>query len=423
MKNACDPDTPMIDVADLRIGLYVYIDSGWMSHPFPLSSFKLQSQEQIAAIRAMGIGRIRYSPEKSDPPASEQTSDVPDQSPILTPEQEERQQRRALLQTQNARLKACEYQYDEAAKAFNALVKHVKVVPDKSRLQARVLVESVVARLSELEESSIRLLSEQVGDRGSMHSVNVLVLSLLLGKASGLSNEDLHELGIGALLHDIGKEELPNRLRWNDEQFTSVERRRYQEHVGHGLETGKTMGLSNAALLCIAQHHEAANGTGFPLNLVGKKISPLASIVALTNQYDGLCNPANPAALLTPHEALSLLFTQRKQRFDDKTMAVFIRMMGVYPPGSVVQLTDGRYAMVVSVNSSRPLKPRLIIHDAQVPKEEALIVDLEKHPDLGVRRSLKPMHLPRPVLDYLSPRKRICYFFEAASATSGGEES
>ena len=95
--------------------------------------------------------------------------------------------------------------------------------------------------------------------------------------------------------------------------------------------------------------------------------------------------------------------------------------MGVYPPGSIVQLSDERYAMVVSVNSSRPLKPRLIIYDAQIAKDEALIVDLEQYADLGVKRSVKPTQLPRAVMDYLSPRQHICYFFERASSLTGGD--
>jgi len=92
--------------------------------------------------------------------------------------------------------------------------------------------------------------------------------------------------------------------------------------------------------------------------------------------------------------------------------------MGVYPPGSVVELTDGRLALVASVNSSRPLKPRIVIFEPRVPREEALVEDLEQSPDLGIRRSLKPLQLPKAAFDYLSPRQRICYFFERARDTS-----
>lgn len=89
-------------------------------------------------------------------------------------------------------------------------------------------------------------------------------------------------------------------------------------------------------------------------------------------------------------------------------------MMGVYPPGSVVQLVNDRFALVVSVNSSRPLRPRVLVHDPVVPRSEALILDLEQVPELGIKRSLKASQLPKAALDYLSPRQRICYFFERA---------
>jgi hypothetical protein len=93
-------------------------------------------------------------------------------------------------------------------------------------------------------------------------------------------------------------------------------------------------------------------------------------------------------------------------------LSAFIRMMGVYPPGSVVQLIDGRYALVVSVNSVRPLKPRVIVHEATVPRHEALILDLESQPGIGIRRSLKPAALPADAFDYLAPRQRVAYYFE-----------
>lgn len=75
---------------------------------------------------------------------------------------------------------------------------------------------------------------------------------------------------------------------------------------------------------------------------------------------------------------------------------------------------NDRYGVVVSVNSTRPLRPKVIVHDARVPKDEAPVLDLEAMPSLAIRRNLKPAQLPRDALDYLSPRQRICYFFERA---------
>jgi putative nucleotidyltransferase with HDIG domain len=252
-----------------------------------------------------------------------------------------------------------------------------------------------------------------------MHAVNVSIISLLLGKQLGLSKAEMFDLGTGAMLHDVGKIELPDRVRWIDPLATGVpqhERQFYQEHVSRGVVIGRRMGLEPGAMLIIAQHHELADGSGFPLKLSAERMTAPARIVALVNRYDKLCNPADPAHALTPHEALAQMYGQSRAKFDAVVFAAFIKMMGVYPPGSVVQLTDDRYGMVVSVNAARPLKPLVLVHDAKVARQDALPLDLERLPGLGIRRSLKALHLPRATMDYLSPRARMAYYFEHARA-------
>jgi HD-GYP domain-containing protein (c-di-GMP phosphodiesterase class II) len=212
----------------------------------------------------------------------------------------------------------------------------------------------------------------------------------------------------------VGKLDLPERVRYRDDHFTPAENQFYQEHVTHGVNAGRKMGLKPGALLVMAQHHEHVDGTGFPMRLNSDRMSMASRIVALVNRYDNLCNPNLPSKALTPHESLSLLFAQGKNKYDTAIMGAFIKMMGVYPPGSAVQLTDDRYALVTGVNSSRPLKPRVLVHDPRVPRDEALMLDLEKVPALGIRRSVKPLQLPREALEYLSPRPRVVYFFEPA---------
>ena len=149
------------------------------------------------------------------------------------------------------------------------------------------------------------------------------------------------------MLHDMGKPRLPDRVRFREDHFTPAEHKLYQSHVGHGVTLAKQLGLSANAALGISQHHEMEDGTGFPLGLKGDKIGPLAKILALVNRYDNLCNPGNPSGALTPHEALSLIFAQMKTRFDTTTLGAFIRMMGVYPPGSMVRLASGELGVVV----------------------------------------------------------------------------
>lgn len=423
---------------ELRIGLYIDLELGWMSHPFPKGRFKITTLRQIEVLRKLGLKQVRYVPARSDPapladvpagPASaapdalaqaDDSESIAPDAPV-DPDTWQRQHHAALIAAESASLALCDEQFDKAIRQYRQSIALIPSDPRMAARQCSQLVAELVADMLSQSESSIRLLSETTGDRAWMHPVNVTVLSLLLGKALGMHAEALRELGVAAFLHDVGKTRLPDRVRLSDASFTPAEYRQYQSHVMLGIEIAQQLGLSAEVQATIAQHHEMLDGSGFPHQLRGTGISQAGKILALVNRYENMCNPARQSMAVTPHEALSLIFAQMKERHDVSVLAAFIRMMGVYPPGSVVQLSDSRYALVVSVNSTRPLKPRVMVHDPAIAKEEALIFDLEQEPTAGIRRSLRPDLLPPPARDYLAPRLRICYFFERAADPVRGE--
>jgi putative nucleotidyltransferase with HDIG domain len=422
---------PLIDVSQLTVGMFIHLDLGWMSHPFPLSSFKIASSDQLLILRRLGLTQVRWSPAKSDlslqsaaepaaaADAQPSAAAAPAQLAGPTPEDIAREAHRRALAAQREAMRLCEAQYSEAAQGFRGVMDQVQSDPHQARTQAENLTAALLDKMLVEGDLNMRLLNEAAGDRSTAHALNVCIIALLLGRAFGLGRDEMMDLGVGSLLHDIGKLEIAARLRHRDESFTAAESQAYQQHVVKGVAIAQAMGMPPGPLLIIAQHHEHADGSGFPQRINMDRMSTGARIVALVNRFDGLCNPLLSSKAMTPHEALSLMFAQGRNRFDATMLNAFIRMMGVYPPGSTVQLTDDRYALVVSVNSARPLKPRVMVHDPKVPKDEALILNLEEMPDLGIRRSLKPQFLPRAALDYLSPRARIAYFFDAASTGPG----
>jgi len=419
-----------IDVDELRVGMFIHLDLSWMQHPFPVGSFRITHEQQIEKIRGLGLRQLRWSPEKSElaapPAAAADDGAAPAAAPIeLLPETAEEaaeRERREQLDAQRASARMCQNQFDEAGQAWRAAFDSVVARPEQARQDTEGLTRALLDKMLVDGDMCIRLLTCNAGDNASAHAMNVTVISLLMGRVFGLGDEEMLDLGIGALLHDVGKIDLPERLRHADERFGKDDLAIYRDHVAHGVVHGKRMGLKPGALLVLAQHHEHADGTGFPLKLKVERLSAAARIVALVNRYDNLCNPPSLASALTPHEALSLLFAQARSQFDASMLNSFIRMMGVYPAGSVVQLTDERYALVMSVNSTRPLKPNVLVHDPQLPREEALHLNLMTTPDLGIRRSLKPAQLPAEALDYLAPRPRVAYFFEAARISVAPEE-
>jgi len=385
----------------------------------------------LLILRRLGLTQVRWSPAKSDLPVQQPAEPpgaagaepgaeaLPAPPAEPSPEDIAREAHRRALAAQREAMRLCEAQYGEAAQGFRGVIDLVQSDPNQARTNAERLTAALLDKMLVEGDLNMRLLNEAAGDRSTAHALNVCIIALLLGRAFGLGRDEMMDLGVGSLLHDVGKLEIAARLRHRDESFTAAENQAYQQHVVKGVAIAQAMGMPPGPLLIIAQHHEHADGSGFPQRINMDRMSTGARIVALVNRFDGLCNPLLPSKAMTPHEALSLMFAQGRNRFDATMLNAFIRMMGVYPPGSTVQLTDDRYALVVSVNSARPLKPRVMVHDPKVAKEEALILNLEEMPDLGIRRSLKPQFLPRASLDYLSPRARIAYFFDAASTGPG----
>ncbi|WP_423228559.1 HD-GYP domain-containing protein [Pseudaquabacterium inlustre] len=336
----------------------------------------------------------------------------------------ERVRQRAALSQQREAQALCQRQVAEARDAWAEAARHLARQPQQSREIAEGLTRALLDKMMVDQDMCVRVLSDAACDPVAGHALNVAVVSMLMGRVFGFSADDMMDMGVGALMHDIGKFELPERARYDDDRCGPSEQALYRDHVAHGVAQGKRLGLSDGALLVIAQHHEMADASGFPQRLILDRMSGPSRIVALVNRYDNLCNPRQAAHALTPHEALSLIFAQCKTKFDASMLNAFVRMMGVYPPGSVVQLTDDRYASVVSVNSTRPLKPRVMVCDPAVPPDEALLLSLDREHNLGIRRSLKPAQLPSAVRDYLQPQQRMVYFFEplASASASPAEE-
>jgi HD-GYP domain-containing protein (c-di-GMP phosphodiesterase class II) len=422
--------TSTIAVGDLRVGMYIHLDGGWLSHPFPLSAFRITSAEEIATIRSLGLERVRWEPQKSElhdaapgglpAPAAAAAAAAAARGSAGAAEDHAAALQREWLAAQRSAAQRCEQQYGEASKVLREVGEALHAKPQEAGRTTAALAQAMLDKMLAADEVGIRLVGGGGADRNAAHGLNVAVIALLIGRTLGLGADEMLDTGVGALLHDVGKLDLPTRLRHVEDGFTAAELNGYRDHVAKGVLQAQRMGLSAGALAVIAQHHENADGSGFPLKLPADRLSLGARIVAIVNRYDNLCNPATRAMALTPHEAVATLFAQGRARFDPPVLNAFIRMMGVYPAGSLVQLTDDRYAMVVGVNSTRPLKPRVLVHGQAgarsgpraVAGGPTQLLDLETQPDLGIRRSLAAAKLPPAVLSALDPRPRVAYYFE-----------
>ena len=410
--------------------MYIHLDLSWMSHPFPVSSFVLESQHDIERVRSLGLQQLRWSRDKSmlashdqDTPDAHATQvaelapaatadNTPPESALASQRTQSAAESTAQRAAQRAAMRLCEQQHTEASQALRGIVMGALQRPEHAGVQAQSLARAMTGKMLGEHDLSVLVLQGHSANMPTAHGLNVSVIALLLARVMRLDEAEMFDVGVGALLHDIGKLELPSAVHHADERLTSAQMSAYRDHVRLGVLLGRRMGLSLGALQVIAQHHESADGTGYPARLNLERMSLPGRIVALANRFDELCNPQQVAHALTPHEALSKLFAGGQGRADATLLNSFIRMMGVYPAGSVVQLTDDRYAVVTHVNSSRPLKPRVLVHEPGVTREDALIVNLMDQSDLGIRRSLVLAQLPATARDCLQPSPRVAYYFE-----------
>lgn len=404
-----------ISPEQLCIGLYVQLELSWWEHDFAFSNFKIKDEAQIRALRALNLERLRYDPARSDC-APLEPADSPGEAaveaPPVDPQHQARQERTQKLRHLRSRLAEVDRRFSEASQRIKTLNQTLRSRPEDAVQQAGAIVSEMVETLLGAPGVVLHGITGKAAEDSYFHALNVTVLALLLGRQLGLDSEACHSLGLGALLHDIGKLEVPSKVLLKPEPLTRPEQQLLQMHTDFGLRMGQKLMLDDEVLRIIHEHHEHCDGSGYPRGLREAGIGRLSRLVAITNHFDGLCNPLDPRQALSPHEALVQMFKQQREHFDEVALKAFVRVMGIYPPGSLVQLEDERYALVLGMNPTQALRPTLILYDASVAKHEALIVDLAEDSDLAIARSLRPSQLPLEVLEYLSPRRNLSYHIE-----------
>lgn len=416
-----------IHIDQLQVGLYVQLDLKWTEHPFGFNSFKIRNAEQIQSLRSLGLERIRFDPLRS-------TARPLPLSPLRGPQAvvQKAQAIQAddhLIQAKRSRVAYLAQYRQGVAKAEQVLQRMAREVratfaklptqPGEARAEAEGIVERIAATLLAEADATIHALGgKDSPDLLYHHGLNVAVLSLIMAKGTGMSHDESRLLGLGALLHDIGLAEVPSRILRKTEPLTAAEYALRQAHCALGVDLGRRMGLPPAVLEIIGQHHELMDGSGYPNRLPGNATSPLARLVQVANRYDSLCNPTVPTRAMSPHEALSFMFAQQAAKHDPTMLRSLIRSLGVYPPGTVVHLSNGATALVTTVNPVKPLKPVLVVYEPSVPREEAIVIDLARETDVQVAHALSPGQIPRAISDYLCMRRHVSYYFGEGSAVS-----
>ncbi|SDK27678.1 HDIG domain-containing protein [Ferrimonas sediminum] len=411
-----------VPVDQLQVGNYIRLPISWREHPFMFNSFKLKSQQQILLLKKLNLTHVMVDLKRSDtqilssPALPDLAESKADLDKINQQMQAQKQQGIKELKQFRKEYKKHEREYADSLAQLRAINNKLTLKPMDALGQCSKLVKEMASSLSGGSQVTLHLMNDDIRpDDPNYHTLNVTVLAMMLAKQVGMSEEEIILVGQGAMLHDCGKLLQPKSLTMK-KQPSRTEMIELQRHTVLGQELLRNQRhLPRDITAMIGQHHEFLDGSGYPKGLKEKEIEPLAQLIAVVNTYDDLCHPRDKTKTRPPGTVLGLLYKSFKTKLNNHYVQQFIKMMGVYPPGSVVQLSSGQFGLVTSVNSHKLLYPSVLVYDPAVPRQEAAAIAIDSQ-GLTIERSILASALTPEAFQYLSPKERMSYFYDTRQA-------
>ncbi len=379
-----------VRVSELALGMFVSgLDCPWTQTPFPLQGFYICEAQDIRALQTY-CRHVYIDISKGSAPASI------DLKPLTaSPAKVDSQPSRAACDAQAnvsvapLKLKPSVYTasmplkkeihraqqlyqhiFGSVAQVFEQLERGDSASVESAILETKGLAGEVVDSVLRNPDALTWLARVQERDAHTYsHSLRCAILGILFARQMGMDKKDIDVLALGILLKDIGKARL-DRALLRSEQRLEQEQADYEQFVELGVEQLRAAGnVAPRVISLVKTHCERLNGSGFPLQLRGDKIPLLGKIAGIVTFYDEVVNPRNASRPLAPTRAVAQLYELRNAAFQEELVVEFIRAIGLYPTGTLVELSNGKVGVVVEQNFSRRLKPKVM-----------LVLDADKRP-------------------------------------------
>ena len=366
-----------IDTKDLQVGMYVSeLDRPWLETPFLFQGFAISSQGDINEL-CHCCDYVFIDEEKSNYKKENSLTAPPTKKELggQTEIKIRRPEHKLPIEeeiTQARSVRAV------AEKQMSSLMHEARIGKALNISQANVIVKDITESIARSPDAMVLLGSMRTHERAAeAHAMNTSILCITLGRFMRFSPKMVEELGLAALLHDVGEVKIPLELIRNGSK-TPQETELVKRHAEFGAQILlKTKGIPNSVIDVAYSHHEQVDGKGFPRGLSADNISTFARIVAIIDTYDRLTQGREEQSI-SATEALRYLYLYRDKIFDGRITEAFIKCLGIYPIGSLVELETGEVGIVISVRPGELLYPRLLLvrgHDKK-PLDQPRIMNL-----------------------------------------------
>lgn len=361
-----------IPVGYLRKGLYIAEpDRPWTEIPLLFQGFEIRTDEEMAILREHCV-YVYVDVARSDPEALE-SARAESGSASARRRRRERDAGSNRLLFHGARhpdrdafgdlVREAAGLRTQARDVVRAAMDDVRLGRSVDTYDARELIGELVDTVSSSPSASLWLTCLRDKDEStSLHSVNVCVLALAFTMHLGMERAELERIGLGALLHDIGKTRIPAAILNKPGALTAEEFELVKRHPDDGHEQLAGGGdVPRTALDIVRLHHERRGGQGYPLGLSGDDIPPHVLAVGLVNRYDALTSDRPYRYGLPADQALQELYEEAATQFGREPVEQFIRCVGIYPVGSLVELDNGALGVVVGCRPDARLQPTVLL--------------------------------------------------------------
>lgn len=257
--------------------------------------------------------------------------------------------------------------------SMSKIMKNTAMVSDKKVMSQYVkTVEDLIGYISESKEITKSLYDIQTHSNATyVHSISVCIMSAIIGQGMRMDSSTIKELGVAAILHDIGKTQLSKNIIEKQGNLTGEELNQYKEHPYLGaMLLKKNIRMSDNIIKGVQQHHERVDGKGYPYGLTGKSINKFARIICVSDVYDTITNSKDYKKAFSPNDAYELILAGSGTIFDEEVVQSFRKSFSVYPLGCCVKLSDGVEGYVVRQNQNFPDRPVIrVIQDVETKED------------------------------------------------------
>jgi HD-GYP domain-containing protein (c-di-GMP phosphodiesterase class II) len=374
-----------IPLEQLKPGMYVVeLDRAWIHTPFLFDSRRIKDAREIELLAKHGVREVVIDAARAaDSELVHADGEAALEGCVKTNDPAEMSTAPAqagnVLSSLVHEFAAAKAIHDEALATAQTIFEGVGRGSALNSPAAKKTVVSLLDSVTRSPEANLLLTQMRRFENDLFtHAVNTCVLAMVVGTLEGFAAE-ISELGLGALLHDVGQVRLPRNLVRKHDPFTDQERRLLEQHPllgGAILEQADQISMATHQI--VVEHHERLNGTGYPPKPGQPPMSPLSQIVAITDAYDAMITGRN-GVLQKPIDALRELYRDANAgAFERDLVEKVIRSLGVYPVGSLVELSTGERGIVLAANRDDTLKPtiRLVFSRDGLPLSKGPVVNL-----------------------------------------------